>query len=452
MKNSLFILILLIVLPLSAEEFKCPPDTTLVDFTPSSTQERMQVCQKRVDGTFVKHGPEIIYNKDGTAKSKSYYQMGVVAEVPKKEEKNVLQKESIIQKPLFSTITSISAGHNSIFIVKNGGVRGWGANNTVYKPGPIVHEAELTSGVRAISAAVNGNHTCALINNGDVKCWGWNYEGVVGDGTTITRKTPSKVVGLTSSAIAISTGAFHSCALLDNGSVRCWGVNDNGELGDATNEKKISASSEVAELGSRVHAISAGGKHTCALLSSGGVKCWGQNSFGELGDGTKTNRNTPTQVTGLTSGVRAISAGSRHTCAIMDSGGVKCWGENLYGELGDGTKIIRLTPADVIGLNSGVSAVSAGSFHTCALLNTGGVKCWGQNTFGALGDGTMTDRLIPTQVFDLSSNVESIAAGENTFSCALMNTDEVKCWGTIFGEAGDSNKGRRLVPTLINEL
>jgi alpha-tubulin suppressor-like RCC1 family protein len=129
--------------------------------------------------------------------------------------------------------------------------------------------------------------------------------------------------------------------------------------------------------------------------------CWGSNGYGELGDGTTTDRHTPVEVTGLSSGVTAVSIGGLHTCALNAAGGVMCWGSNGYGELGDGTTTDRHTPVDVSGLSSGVTTIAAGEEHTCALTATGGVKCWGYNYRGQLGDGTAVYSPIPVDVVRL---------------------------------------------------
>jgi alpha-tubulin suppressor-like RCC1 family protein len=198
-------------------------------------------------------------------------------------------------------------------------------------------------------------------------------------------------------------------------------------------------------------AIAAGGLHTCALTAGGGVKCWGRNNRGQLGDGTTTNRNTPVNVSGLTSGVDAIAVGRYHTCALTAGGGVKCWGRNIYGQLGDGTWTQRTTPVDVSGLTSGVAAIAAGGYHTCALMEGGGVKCWGRNSYGQLGDGTTTDRNMPADVSGLTSEVAAIAAGWD-HTCALT-AGGVKCWGrNSNGQLGDETTTDRDIPVDVSGL
>ena len=191
----------------------------------------------------------------------------------------------------------------------------------------------------------------------------------------------------------------HTCALKPTGAVVCWGRNGIGQLGDGTTEDRL-VPTQVATLDSGVSAIANGLTHTCALKSTGAVVCWGSNSSGALRVGATTNRLAPTPVVGLTSGVSAIAAGSDHTCALMSTGGAVCWGSNGNGQLGDGTTVGRYVARPVARLTSGVSAIGAGGDHTCALMSTGAVVCFGGNVFGQLGDGTTVTRLVPTPVVE----------------------------------------------------
>ena len=311
-------------------------------------------------------------------------------------------------------------------------------------------------GVLKISAGPE--HTCALFDTGGVKCWGKNYYGQLGDGSTENRIIPLEVSGLSSDVIDISSGYHHTCTLLAAGGVMCWGRNSEGQLGDGSTENKSTPVS-VSGLSSEVTAISSGNFHTCALLVTGGVKCWGYNGEGQVGDGTTVNRITPIHVSGLTSGVLSISSGGNHSCALIESGDVKCWGYNAYGQLGDGTTTDSVYPITVSGLTAGVSSVSAGFVHTCVLMDTGGVKCWGHNANGALGDGTTTLRLVPTDVPELSSGVSAISSGHGSLSftgahtCALMDTGGVKCWGfNFYGQLGDATSMNRTSPANVSGL
>ena len=302
------------------------------------------------------------------------------------------------------------------------------------------------------AAVVAGEfHTCALTTGGAVWCWGDNPYGQLGDGTTTQRMTPV-AVKLEADIVAIAAGADHTCALTTGGAVTCWGGNWDGQLGDGTTSNHLDPVA-VSGLGSGVAAIAAGGDHTCALTTAGAVMCWGTNYDGQLGDGTTDERPTPVAVQGLESGVVAIAAGLMHTCALTTSGAAKCWGTNYTGQLGDGTIDTRLTPAAVSGLGGGAAAIAAGGYHTCALLDGGAARCWGGNRDGQLGDGTTDDRLTPTPVSGLSSGVAAIAAGAY-HTCALLNGGAVRCWGSNqYGQLGDATTGDRLLtPAAVRGL
>jgi hypothetical protein len=352
---------------------------------------------------------------------------------------------------LSSGIAAIAAGeYHTCALTSDSRVKCWGYNEPgqlgngemVYRTTPV-DVVGLSSGVIAIAAG--GWHTCALTSGGGVRCWGDNRYGQLGDGTTTSHTTPVNVLGLSSGVIAIAAGRYHTCALTSGGGVRCWGFNGSGQLGDGTATNRLTPVNVVG-LSSGVVAIAAGNDHTCARTSGGGVKCWGSNGSGQLGDGTTTYRLTPVNVVGLSSGVIAIATGGWHTCALTSSGGVRCWGFNLFGQLGDGTTTSRSTPVNVVGLSSGVAAIAAGELHTCARTTTGGVRCWGDNSSGQLGDGTTTDRSIPVNVVGLSSGVAAIAAG-SYHTCALISGGGVRCWGNNwYGQLGDGTTTNRLTP------
>lgn len=228
-------------------------------------------------------------------------------------------------------------------------------------------------------------------------------------------------------ASAISAGGAHTCAILRTSAMECWGENTVGQLGDGTTTGRVKPT-PVSGLDSGVIAISAGARHTCALTSGGAAKCWGENFGGEVGDGTDARKMIPAPVRGLAQGVVAIAAGGDHTCALTSAGAVECWGLNDRGAVGDGTKVTRTTPVQVSTLESGIAAISVGASHSCALTGAGAVECWGANYAGQLGDGGTSDSTVPVPVNGLGSGVVAIGAGGN-HTCALTSGGTVTCWG-----------------------
>jgi len=357
---------------------------------------------------------------------------------------------------LTSGVTVVAAdGYHTCAVTSGGGVKCWGYNyygqlgdSTTMNRSTPVAVSGLTSGVTAV--AIGYSHTCAVTSGGGVQCWGYNSYGQLGDATTTDRSTPGDVSGLTSGVTSVAAGDNHTCAVTSGGGVQCWGDNVNGQIGDGTSGPLTPV--DVSGLTSAVTAVAAGSNHACAVTSGGGLKCWGYNSFRQLGDGTTTDRSTPVDVSGLTSGVTSVAAGRYHTCAVTSGGGAKCWGYNSYGQLGDGTFTNRSTPVAVSGLTSGVTSVTAGYAHTCAVTAGGGVKCWGYNYYGQLGDGTTTTRSTPVDVSGLTSGVSAVAAG-NYHTCALISGGGVKCWGyNYYGQLGDGTTTNRSTPVAVSGL
>jgi alpha-tubulin suppressor-like RCC1 family protein len=341
-------------------------------------------------------------------------------------------------------------------LTASGGAKCWGLNNegelgngSDADSAVPVDVAGLSSGVDAISAGTF--FTCALTSAGGAKCWGDNEDGDLGNGTETQSSVPVDVAGLSSGVKAISAGGTHACVVTSAGGVKCWGDNDDGELGDGTRTDSF-APVDVVGLSSGVTAVAAGTFFTCALTDAGGVKCWGDNEDSDLGNGTEDQTSVPVDVAGLSSGVTAISVGLSHGCALTSAGGVKCWGANDVGQLGDGTEEGRSTPVNVFGLSQGIEAITAGRFHTCALSSGGGVKCWGENEDGQLGTGADADSSIPVGVSGLSSGITAITAA-NYHSCAVMSGGGVKCWGyNGYGELGDGTKLSRPIPVDVADV
>ena len=306
-------------------------------------------------------------------------------------------------------------------------------------------------GASATALAAGGYFTCALTSTGGVRCWGDNYYGQLGDGTATDRSTPVTVTGLTSAVAAVVAGYQHACALTTLGAVRCWGANYYGQLGDGTTTTRY-APVLVSGLASGVVALASGVYHTCAVLSDGSVRCWGFNNHGQLGDGTTTHRSTPVAVGGLAAGVVQASGGLSHTCAVTAAGALQCWGYNYYGQLGDGTTDDRPSPVTVSGMSSGVESVEAGDLHTCAVTSAGAARCWGWNGDGGLGDGTTTNRSTPIAVSGLATGVTTVAAG-TYHSCAVTSAGGVHCWGgNAFGLLGDGTTTYRPTPVAVTGL
>ncbi len=286
-----------------------------------------------------------------------------------------------------------------------------------------------------------GTFSCALAGGGDVRCWGSNSQGQLGDGAGTRRTSPGPAVG---SFTRLTVGISHACALDDVGTPHCWGDNTSGQLGDGSTTTRTQPT-PVSDVPPLVE-ITAGAAHSCGLARTGRVYCWGDNASGQLGDGSTTRRTTPAPVAGQRT-FRQVAAGWRHTCAITAGGEAVCWGDNGDGQLGRSGAGAATTPGAVEGGHR-FTALSAGSGHTCGLTDQGDLLCWGANQFGQLGDGSTQRRWQPTSV-EAEGGVQDVAVGAQ-HSCAIADTGGALCWGrNLYGQLGDGSTTDRPLPTPV---
>ena len=356
---------------------------------------------------------------------------------------HITEPASISALPSLPAKLSLLDG-TSCALLATGGAMCWGANKYgqigdgwAFSNGDGVDQAGaravegLSSNVRDIAVGIE--HVCAVKTDGSVWCWGRNQYGQLGDGSSIQRMTPVQVPGI-QNAVAIAAGSNHTCALDGASGVRCWGRNDYGQLGIGSAND---SDSPVAVIGidGEVTALSLGDSHSCALLAGGVVRCWGRNDSGELGDATTSNRYTPVALDDSGTVYTELAAASEHTCGLTDGGQVKCWGRNNYGQLGDGSTTLRVSPVGVSGLDSGVTRIDAKGYFGCALRGTSQMRCWGRNANYQLGDGTATNRNIPVNVANLAGDVAEIALGAAS-TCVRLDSGRVQCWGYDEGRLG----------------
>lgn len=349
-----------------------------------------------------------------------------------------------LSTPLFSQI-SASLNYHTCATASNALAYCWGLNDLGQLGNGTMSDSTTPTLVSSLSgvgqAVAGGSHSCARLTGGGVSCWGDNSEGQLGNGTTTSSTTP--VSSGLADATSIATGTLHTCALRAGGTVSCWGDNRYGQLGEGRTAFNLLVPTAVPGL-TDVSAIAAGGWHTCALLSGGTVRCWGLNLQGQLGDGTVQARYVPTPVTGL-SGADGISTGDSHTCATS-GGTAQCWGDNTYSQLGDGGTTNQSAPVAVAGL-SGISQIAAGFPFSCG-RTSGTVSCWGHGDEGELGQGLFAGSSSPVSVSGLS-NASSLSSG-GLHSCAVLSTGNAVCWGyNAYGQLGNGTQGNASSPVTV---
>ena len=323
------------------------------------------------------------------------------------------------------------------------------------------YTALLYSYEKIVNLSSGGAHTCGILDNSAVSCWGRGVEGQLGNGVALSQYSPTLTssLGANRTAVAISSGGYHTCAILDSGEVSCWGRGAFGQLGNGGTSNQYSPTL-TNSLGTNrtAVAISSGFYHTCVILDSGEVSCWGDGSSGKLGNGAALNQNSPTLTSSLGSGRTAValSSGYMHTCAILDNGAVSCWGKGSSGQLGKGGASDKTTPTLTSSLGAGRTAVaiSLGYYHTCAILDNASVSCWGLGSDGQLGNGAISNQNSPTLTSSLGANRTAVALSSGgSRTCALLDNGSVSCWGHgASGQLGNGATSSQNVPTLTRSL
>ncbi|MGY8699390.1 MAG: RCC1 domain-containing protein, partial [Candidatus Poseidoniales archaeon] len=359
----------------------------------------------------------------------------------------------------------------------------------------------------AVALSSGKLHTCAILDDGSVSCWGDSYYGQLGNGGTSNQNSPTLTnsLGAGRTAVALSSGVFHTCAILDNGSVSCWGKGGSGQMGSGGNWNEKSPTLTSSLGAGRTVALSSGESHTCAILDNGSVSCWGYGNYGQLGNGGTSNQNSPTLTSSLGAGRTAalserdldgdgvlnifdstpypattnpsnplpqrnvpgfqegsiytnstLSSGGAHTCAILDNGAVSCWGEGDYGQLGNGGISQQKSPilTSSLGINRTSVALSSGAGHTCAILDNGAVSCWGEGDYGELGNGGTSQQNSPSLTSSLGTGRTAVALSSGTaYTCAILDNGSVSCWGSgKDGHLGNGGTSDKLTPTLTSSL
>lgn len=314
--------------------------------------------------------------------------------------------------------------------------------------------AEAATPIEADSVATGRGHSCAVLTSGQAVCWGNNFYGELGNGTNTPSKTPVAVSGLTDTESISANGEYTTCAIRTGGQALCWGKNADGQIGDGSKTDR-NVPTPVTGL-TDAESISTGAHHTCAIRTSGQAVCWGLNHHGQLGDTSTTERLTPVSVNGLTD-AHNIAVGRTHTCAARESRAALCWGYPVNGVLGTGSSFADVkTPTAVKGVGGtgtlgGIVQMAVGSTHSCALAESGQMYCWGDNIFGRLGDNSILNKEAPVAVHGMA-DAKFISAGYAS-SCAIRESGQALCWGSnAQGRLGDGTDDERHTPTAVSRL
>jgi alpha-tubulin suppressor-like RCC1 family protein len=312
---------------------------------------------------------------------------------------------------------------------------------------PVLATAAGTLTFRQMS--VGATHTCGVTTDNRAYCWGLNYYGQLGNGGYGAAETTRPVAAVADRQfLEIRVGTNFTCGLTTENRVYCWGINTEGQLGNGSSSQ-YSLDPTLLAGSRRYRLLRVGTSHGCAITLADVTFCWGLNSYGQVGDGSTTNRRSPVKVAGGIT-FRQVSPGGFHTCAVSSGKKAYCWGQNAYGQLGNRSSTTQLTPT---GVSDGrlFNVVSAGNAHTCGVTTDNKAYCWGWNKYGQLGDGTTSRRSRPTAVAGgLTFSGVSPGSGH---TCGVTTGNAAYCWGwNYYGQVGDGTDGwasTRLTPTAV---
>ena len=305
---------------------------------------------------------------------------------------------------------------------------------------------ESTAATDWCAVSAGGNHTAAVKKTGELYAWGSNSVGQIGDGTLTNRCVPTQECTAATDWCAVSAGCAHTAAVKTTGELYSWGCNVCGALGDGTQTNRCVPTQECTAATDWC-AVSAGFIQTAAIKTTGALYAWGCNSRGQIGDGTTVSRCVPTQECTAATDWCAVAAGDRHTAAVKTTGELYAWGYNIFGQIGDGTTTDRCVPTQESTAATDWCAVAAGNFHTAAVKTTGELYAWGSNGSGRLGDGTVVTKCVPTQESTAATDWCAVAAGYY-HTAAVKTTGELYAWGcNSVGQIGDGTTTIRCVPT-----
>lgn len=352
------------------------------------------------------------------------------------------------------------------YLVKSITGCGGSLSGATYTTGLVTAACQVTvSFAERQPVFAGGSHTCALFGDGTAKCWGQNSSGQLGvDVFSLTAhgdeggESPitEPFVTLPDPSLTIrsmSLGSQHSCAILTDSNVYCWGESQNGQTGLGINADRKTMTSPANLDMKGVAEVAAGGQFTCALLASDEIYCWGLNSSGELGLGTNNTHYIPSSPVSLTEVPVQITAGAAHACARLDNGTVRCWGDNSSGQLGDNNGgVDSNTPSNIVSLPGAATDISAGGLFNCAIADAN-VYCWGENGSGQLGnnDGTNTDLDVASAALDIDGEVPVHIASGSEHACVLTETGKVYCWGeSDAGQTGQNDVTDDLSPLPVD--